>query len=163
MSDVQAQDKPFAAGMYDYYLGGTANSAVDRAAAELAKKAMPDAIDAAWANRGFLQRAVKRLAEEFGIRQFIDIGAGLPTQRNTHEVVADVAADYRVVYVDHDPLVVARGATLLAGVENAAMVEADLRHPDELLDSPVTRRMIDFSKPVAVMMVAVTHFISDAD
>src|SRR6266508_5704514 len=109
MSETAAPDTPTAAGMYDYYLGGTANTPVDRAAAERIKELIPEAVDGAWANRGFLQRAVKRMACEWGIRQFIDIGAGLPTQRSTHEVVAEQRPDGRVVYVDNDPLVIARG------------------------------------------------------
>jgi hypothetical protein len=163
MSDTEAQDRPFVAGMYDYYLGGTANSAVDRAAVEQVRQVLPEAIEVAWANRGFLQRAVKRMAAEWGVRQFIDIGAGLPTQRNTHEVVADVISDGRVVYVDNDPRVVARGRDLLAGVRGAAVIEADLRRPDEIFSHPRTRSLIDFAEPVGLLLVAVTHFVSDEE
>src|SRR5262249_7748221 len=106
MSDVE---KPFVAGMYDYYLGGTANSAADRAPVEKIRAVLPEIADVAWANRGFLQRAVKRMATDWDVRQFIDIGAGLPTQRNTHDVVAEVRPDGRVVYVDSDPRVIERG------------------------------------------------------
>jgi hypothetical protein len=163
MSDIEGQDRPFVAGMYDYYLGGTANSAVDRAAGERVRQVIPEAVEAAWANRGFLQRAVKRMAAEWGIRQFIDIGAGLPTQRNTHEVVADVISDGRVLYVDNDPRVIARGREILAGVRGTAVIQADLRQPDEILNHPQTRALIDFAEPIGLLLVAVTHFVSDGE
>jgi hypothetical protein len=149
--------------MYDYYLGGTVNSAIDRAAAEQVKKFMPEIVDAAWANRGFLQRAVKRMAADWGIRQFIDIGAGLPTQRNTHEVAAEQAPGCRVVYVDNDAHVYERGTEILAGFSETAVLRADLRAPDEILGNPRTRELIDLSQPVGLLMVAVTHFIRDEE
>jgi len=161
MSETAAPDTPTAAGMYDYYLGGTANTPVDRAAAERIKELIPEAVDGAWANRGFLQRAVKRMACEWGIRQFIDIGAGLPTQRSTHEVVAEQRPDGRVVYVDNDPLVIARGREILAGVAGTSVIAADFRQPDEILDHPETRRLIDFREPVGLLLVAIVHFLPD--
>jgi hypothetical protein len=163
MSDAQAPERPFVAGMYDYYLGGTANSPADRAAVERIKEVLPEIVDAAWANRGFLQRAVKRMAADWGIRQFIDIGAGLPTQRNTHEVVADFVPDGRVLYIDNDPRVIARGAEILAGLDNTAVILADVREPDEILKHPETRRLIDFAEPVGLLLVAVTQFVPDAE
>lgn len=163
MGDAETPDRPFVAGMYDYALGGTANTAADRAAVERIKELSPDIIFSAWANRGFLQRAVHRLATERNVRQFIDIGAGLPTQRNTHEVVADSRSDFRVVYVDNDPRVIARGNEMLAGVDGATVIEADIRKPDEILGHPETRRLIDFTEPVAVLMVSVIQFALDAD
>ena len=155
--------RPSPAGMYDYYLGGTANSPVDRAAAEQVKSFMPEVVDAAWANRGFLQRAVKRMAADWGIRQFIDVGAGLPTQRNTHQAAAEEAAGCRVVYVDNDPYVVEQGSDILGGARDTAVIMADLRAPDEVLNHPRTRELIDFARPVGLLMVAVTHFVPDND
>jgi hypothetical protein len=163
MSDTEAQETPFVAGMYDYYLGGTANSAADRAAVDQVRSVLPEIIDVAWANRGFLQRAVKWLAAEQGVRQFIDIGAGLPTQRNTHEVVAEVTSRGHVVYVDRDPRVITRGLDLLADVEQTAIIEADLREPEVVLSHPETKRLIDFTQPVGLLLVAVTQFVPDED
>jgi hypothetical protein len=155
--------KPSPAGMYDCYLGGTANSAADRTAVERIMRAIPEIKQVAWANRGFLLRAVGWLAEECGIRQFIDVGAGLPTQRPTHEAARDAAPDCRVVYSDNDPRVVARGHEILKGATGTAVIRADLRHPRALLDHPQTRRLIDFAEPVGLLMIAVTQFIPDAD
>jgi SAM-dependent methyltransferase len=163
MTDAAAPDRPFVAGMYDYYLGGTANSAADRAAVERIRQVLPEIDNAAWANRGFLQRAVKRMAAEWGIRQFLDIGAGLPTQRNTHEIVADVIPDGRVVYVDVDPRVIERGREILAGLDGVVAIEADVRRPDDVIDHPETRRLIDFDQPVGLLLVAVTQFVPDAE
>jgi S-adenosyl methyltransferase len=164
MSDTQEAEAPSAAGVYDYSLGGTANTAADREHTERVRQIMPDVILAAWANRGFLQRAVTRMAGEWGIRQFLDIGAGMPTQRNTHEVVAEVRADGRVVYVDNDPRVIARATAILAGSSpRTAVIQADLRQPDEILEHPETQRLINFSEPVGVLVIAVTHFLSDSD
>ncbi|MGH3680480.1 MAG: SAM-dependent methyltransferase [Natronosporangium sp.] len=155
--------RPTAAGMYDFYLGGTANSPADRTAAEQIAKLIPEIGDAAWANRGFLQRAVTRLAGQWGVRQFLDIGAGLPTRRNTHEVVADVRPDGRVVYVDVDRSAAARGSELLADVPGAVMIHADIREPDRILDHPQTRRLIDLTEPVGLLIVAVLQFVPDDD
>jgi hypothetical protein len=163
MSDMQDADRPTAAGVYDAALGGTANTEADRTHLERARQLMPDVILAAWANRGFLQRAVKRMAQDFGIRQFIDLGSGMPTQRNTHEVVDEVRSDGRVVYVDNDPRVIERSSVILAGKKNTALIQADMREPDTVLDHPETRRLIDFTEPVGLLVVAVTHFIADDD
>ena len=163
MTDAPESEKPTPAGVYDYALGGTANTAADRAQVEMARQVMPDIILAAWANRGFLQRAVKHLAAERGIRQFIDLGSGMPTQRNTHEVVGEVRDDGRVVYVDFDPRVIERARGLLAGTERTEVVLADMRDPAAVLNAPETRRLIDFSEPVALLVVAVTHFLPDSD
>jgi S-adenosyl methyltransferase len=160
MSDLET---PFVAGMYDYYLGGTANSAADRAAVERIRSLIPEIVDVAWANRGFLQRAVTRMARDWGIRQYIDIGAGLPTQRNTHEVVGEVVPDGRVLYVDRDPRVIARGTSMLEGAKGTAVIEADLREVDRILSHEETVRLIDFTEPVGLLMVAVTQFIPDED
>jgi hypothetical protein len=156
-------DRPTSAGMYDFYLGGSSHSLADRAAAEQILQQMPEISDGAWSNRGFLQRAVRRMATEWRIQQFLDIGAGLPTQRNTHDVVAEAIPDGRVVYVDIDPGVVARGAELLAGVEGTTIIQGDVREPGAILDHPEARQLIDRSEPVGLLLVAVLHFVSDDD
>jgi hypothetical protein len=155
--------KPNPAGMYDFWLGGTANSPADRDAARQVLQAIPEIRQVAWANRGFLLRVVTWLAGERGIRQFIDIGAGLPTQRPTHEIARAIATEARVVYTDADPLVVARGREMLAGVAGTAVIEADIRQPGAVLEHPHALELIDFAQPVAVLMVAVTQFVPDAD
>src|SRR6266516_5219619 len=127
--------KPSVARIYDCLLGGANNFAVDRAAAESMKSRAPELVDAAFANRGFHQRAVKWIAEQ-GVRQFIDLGSGLPTVGNTHEVARKVHPDAHVVYLDNDPMVQLYGSHLLAGDEAAAVVLADLRDPDSVLGSP---------------------------
>lgn len=139
MSDAVA---PSAAGMYDYYLGGTAHTPADRVAAEQVTQILPEIGDAAWANRGFLQRAVRRMAADWGIRQFVDIGSGLPTQRNTHDVVAGVTSQARVVYVDSDPVAVARGRELLTGTDAVTVIEGDVRQPAAILDHPQDRKSV---------------------
>jgi len=148
--------------MYDAYLGGTANFEADRQAVQRIVELVPEIRDAAWANRGFLQRAVHWMAER-GIRQFIDLGAGLPTQRSTHEVARATIADARVVYTDIDPGVIAHGHEILAGVPGAALIEADFRQPADVLDHRDVRALIDFTQPVGLLIVAVTQFIADAD
>jgi SAM-dependent methyltransferase len=151
-------EKPTPAGMYDYYLGGTTNTVADRAAAEQVRGRMPELYDAAWANRGFLQRAVRWLANQ-GIRQFMDIGAGYPTQNPTHEIAHRTDPQARVAYVDKDPHVQAKAEAVLADEPLAIAVTADLRKPDEVLDQ--VRELIDLDQPVALLMVAVLHFVPD--
>ena len=153
--------RPSPARLYDYYLGGTHNYEADRQAAEQIRRSMPDLADAAWANRGFHGRAAVWLAASQGIRQFLDLGSGLPTQNNTHQAVRRVAPDARVVYVDVDPIVAAHGAPLLAADGSTALITADVRDPDAILDHPELRRLIDFSQPVGVLMTAVVHFVAD--
>jgi S-adenosyl methyltransferase len=154
--------QPSPARVYDYLLGGVNNFAADRAAAELMKSMAPELVDAAFANRGFHQRAAKWIAER-GVRQFIDIGSGLPTVGNTHEVVRKVRPDARVVYVDNDPMVRLYGSHLLGADDRAAVVLADLRDPESVLGSDAIRDLIDFSEPAAVLMTAVLHFVSYDD
>jgi hypothetical protein len=144
--------------MYDYMLGGTNNYPVDREAAEWAKARIPDGVDAMWANRGFHGRAAGWMAQR-GIRQFIDIGSGLPTQNNTHETVHKVAPDARVVYVDIDPMVAPLAGRLLADDGTTAVITADLREPDAVLGHPDLRRLV--GEPAGVLMTAVMHFVAD--
>jgi hypothetical protein len=154
---------PNGARIYDYMLGGKDNYTADRAAAERMLAVNPAAPLTARANRAFLGRAVRFLAEEVGIRQFLDLGTGLPTQHNVHEAAQQVAPDARVVYVDYDPVVVVHGRALLATTGTVTVIEGDLRRPDEILAHPDTRRLIDFDQPVAVLLVAILHFIPDSD
>jgi hypothetical protein len=154
--------KPSPARLYDYYLGGTHNLPVDRAYGDRLKAAVPDLEDGVWANRGFHQRAAAWLAEEIGLRQFIDIGSGLPTRNNTHEAVQKVARDARVVYVDHDPMVAYYATELLAPDGTTAVVTADLREPEVVLADPALLSVIDFSQPVGLLMTAVLHFVADS-
>jgi S-adenosyl methyltransferase len=149
--------------MYDYYLGGKDNFEADREAADKLLAVVPEARDIARANRGFLVRAVRYLAAEKGIRQFLDIGTGIPTHPGTHEVAQAVAPGAKVVYADNDPIVLAHARAFLAsGSEgNCAYVHADLRNPDAILDA--ARSSLDFTQPVALLMIAVLHFIPDRD
>jgi len=160
-ADIDAS-KPSVARIYDCLLGGENNFAVDQAAAELMKSRAPELVDAAFANRGFHQRAAKWIAEQ-GVRQFIDLGSGLPTVGNTHEVVRKVHPDAHVVYVDNDPIVQLHGSRLLAGDDAAAVLLADMREPDAVLGSEAVGRLIDFREPAAILMTAVLHFVSDED
>jgi O-methyltransferase involved in polyketide biosynthesis len=155
--DPIALDKPSAARIYDYYLGGFHNFAADREAAARALAVRPDGALIAQANRAFLHRSVRYLVDN-GIRQFIDLGSGIPTAGNVHEV----ASEAKVVYVDIDPVAVAYSQTILAGDDRAAIVQADLRRPDKVLKSPITRGLLDFDQPIGLLMVAVLHFVADA-
>lgn len=151
---------PTTARMYDYWLGGTDNFAADRVAAQAVSEVAPTARLMAVENRKFLRRAVRYLAAEEGITQFLDIGTGLPTQGNVHQVAQAVNPGARVVYVDNDPMVLAHSRALKTG-GNTVVIETDLRQPQAILDHADTRRLIDFSQPMAVLLVAVLHFISE--
>jgi hypothetical protein len=154
---------PSPARLYDYYLGGTINYPADQQAAERLRADLPEISDMAWANRGFHQRAAKWLAAERGISQFLDLGSGLPTQGNTHQVVREVAADARVVYVDNDPMVRAYAGELLTDSRLTTFVYADLRDPGQVLGNRQLRELIDFTQPVGLLMSAVLHFVADSD
>jgi hypothetical protein len=151
--------------MYDYYLGGKDNFPADRAAAERIIALLPDGVvrTSAVQNRKFLMRVVRHLAQDLGVRQFLDIGTGLPTMHSVHQVAQAVAPDSRVVYVDHDPVVLAHSRNLLHGNDRAAIVGRDLRDPPGILADPRLRELLDFSQPIAVLLVAILHFISDDD
>ncbi|MEU5530123.1 SAM-dependent methyltransferase [Micromonospora chersina] len=159
---TDAEARPNVARMYDYYLGGCHNFAADRAAAEQILTLFPDTGVAAQTNRAFLRRAVRHAAER-GVRQFLDIGAGLPTQGNVHEIVREVAPGSRVVYVDNDEVAVAYARRLLPTDGRTVVVRGDLRRPDELLAEPDVRGVLDLTEPVALLLVAVLHFVPDAD
>jgi SAM-dependent methyltransferase len=148
--------------MYDYYLGGKDNFAADREAAEKVLAVLPEGREMAVQNRAFLRRAVRYLAQA-GVRQFLDIGAGLPTQGNVHEIAAEAAGDTRVVYVDNDPIVLAHARALLADGGQTRVIQADLRDPESILADPIVRDVIDFSQPVAILLVAILHFIRESE
>jgi hypothetical protein len=154
------KSRPTPARIYDFMLGGNNNFPADRRAAEQILAAVPEVKDAAWANRGFHQRAAVWIAQQ-GVRQFIDIGSGLPTVGNTHEVVRRVAADTRVVYVDNDPMVRLHSEALLSGQTDIAVVYGDLRDPDTILGNPELRALIDFGQPVGLLMTGVMMFVAD--
>jgi hypothetical protein len=148
--------------VYDYWLGGTSNFAADREAAERVLAVTPGLRFRVRANRAFLARAVRFLAADRGIRQFLDIGTGIPTANNTHEVAQGIAAESRVVYVDNDPIVLAHARELLTSTAEGATayLEADLREPDVILAAAT--RTLDFGRPVALMLLGVLHLVPDS-
>jgi S-adenosyl methyltransferase len=151
--------------VYDYWLGGKDNFPADRALAEMMIQAVPNMREMAAANRAFLGRAVRHLATEAGVRQFLDIGTGIPTSPNVHDVAQQVAPDARVVYVDNDPIVLAHARALLTSQDAGAtaFILADLRDPKSILDHPTLAATLDLSQPVAVMLVAVLMYFRDHD
>ncbi len=151
--------------IYDYLLGGKDNFAADRAAARAAMAANPHLATAMRENRALMRRMVAVLARELGVRQFLDIGTGLPTSPNVHEVAQQIASESRVVYVDNDPIVLAHARALLVGTEEGATayIEADLRDPDKILGDPRLQQTLDLSQPVALMLIGILHFIADRD
>jgi O-methyltransferase involved in polyketide biosynthesis len=151
--------RPQVARMYDYYLGGKDNFAVDRKAVEAVEAAMPEVRQLARENRAFLRRAVRHMVAA-GIRQFVDIGAGLPKAGNTHEIAQQAAPEARVVYVDNDPIVLTHGRALLAANGNTTVVTADMRRPAEVIGHDDVRALIDFDQPVGVLLIAMTHFLT---
>jgi hypothetical protein len=165
MSGVSRLDTGTAhiARVYDYWLGGKDNFTADRVAGDEALEAFPGLISSVRANRAFLARVVRYLAAQHGIRQFLDIGTGIPASSNTHEVAQSVAPEARVVYVDNDPMVLAHARALLSSSEQGATayLDADLRDTGKIIEA--ARRTLDFSQPVAVMLIAVLHLIGDAD
>lgn len=156
--------RPHPARMYDYFLGGKDNYEVDQQAAEKFIEAAPEVRVAVRANRHFMHRAVRHVVAEGGIRQILDIGTGLPTEPNVHQTARATAPGTRVAYVDNDPIVSAHSRTLLADDDtNTSVVLADLRDPRAILDHPEVRKVIDFDEPVALLLVAVLHFITEAE
>ncbi|UWZ33511.1 SAM-dependent methyltransferase [Dactylosporangium roseum] len=149
-----------AARIYDYHLGGIHNFPADRAAGDAVARLFPLVPALARTNRAFLRRAVRHLAES-GVRQFLDIGSGIPTAGNVHEVARSVVPDARVVYVDIDPVAVSESLEILDGDERAGAVRADVRDPQAILGHPQVRRLLDFGEPVGLLLVAVLHFVPD--
>jgi hypothetical protein len=157
-------DNPSPARVYDYLLGGAHNFKADRDLAHLLIKTQPGTVAAAMANRAFLRRSVRMLVES-GIRQFLDVGSGIPTVGNSHEIAQSAApgASVRVVYVDNDEVAVAHSHELLDGVEDVAVVDADIRDMDALMGRASVRRLIDLRQPLGLLFVAVLHFLADVD
>jgi len=157
--------RPHAARIYDYYLGGKNHFAADRETADKVLQSWPSARVGAREQRAFLGRAVRYLTAEVGIRQFLDIGAGLPTTNNVHEIAQRSAPESRVVYVDNDPLVLAHARALLTSTRagRTGYIHADLRDPARILADQATREIIDFSQPVALILVGLLHLIPDED
>ena len=149
--------------VYDYWLGGKDNFVVDRKAGDEALRAYPDLVSSARANRAFLARTVRYLAEKGGIRQFLDIGTGIPAASSTHEVAQSVAPECRVMYVDNDPMVLAHARALLRSTPQGATeyLDADVRDPEKILHE--ASWLLDFTQPVAVMLVAVLHLVGNGD
>jgi hypothetical protein len=157
--------RPHPARMYDYYIGGKNHFAADREVADAALAHWPSGRIGLRENRKFLGRVVRYLAGEAGVRQFLDIGTGLPTTANVHEIAQAVDPSCRVVYVDHDPMVLVHARALLSSAPEGrtAYIQADLRSPLDILSSPVVQSVLDFDEPVALMLIAVLHFLQDED
>ncbi|MBO0802497.1 MAG: SAM-dependent methyltransferase [Nocardiopsaceae bacterium] len=149
--------------VYDYWLGGDHNFQADREAAHTILALDPNFRTAVRANRAFLGRAVRFLANQAGIRQFLDIGSGIPTENNVHEVAQGIVPASRVVYVDNDDVAVAHSRLMLNANPDATVIQADLREPGKILADPGTQLLLDFSKPIALLLVAVLHFVPDDD
>ncbi|NJC70547.1 hypothetical protein HC031_12605 [Planosporangium thailandense] len=154
--------RPASSRMYDYMLGGSHNFQVDREVADQAIAHMPELPFVLREGRSFLRRAVRFLVEA-GVDQFLDLGSGIPTVGNVHEVARQVNPAARVVYVDNDPIAVAHSRAILGADPRAIALEADLRHPLQILNNPQVRGLLDVTRPVAVLLVAVLHFVPDSD
>ena len=153
--------KPNIARVYDYLIGGKDNFAADRAVGDEVLRLVPDAMEAGAANRAFLRRAVRYMVTHAGIRQFLDIGSGLPTQGNVHEIAQELEPRARVVYVDNDPVVLLHTRALLEDHDTTAVVTADLRRPAEILKSATVQKFLDFDQPVGVLLISILHHIND--
>lgn len=174
MTDLTADDlpmpeidtsRPHPARMYDYYIGGKNHFAADREVADAALAHWPAGRIGLRENRRFLGRAVRYLAREAGVRQFLDLGSGLPATANVHEIAQAAEPSCRVVYVDNDPMVLAHARALLTSAPEGrtAYIQADLKSPLDILTSPVVRSVLDFDQPIALMMIAVLHFLREED
>lgn len=155
-------DRPSGARVYDYFLGGAHNFAIDRELADAIAKMTPNVGDTMRANRAFLRRAVRFLVAQ-GITQFLDIGSGIPTVGNVHEVARQADPSTRVVYVDVDPIAVAHSRAILGDDPRTAILQADASDVDGILAAPETRRLLDLDQPVAVLLLGVLHFVPDSD
>ena len=154
--------RPNAARIYDYYLGGAHNFAIDREFARKALEAFPDARAGSWINRQYLGRTVRYCLSK-GIRQFLDIGSGIPTVGHTHEVAQEIAPETKVVYVDNEAVAVAHSQLILADNPRAVILRADARRPKDILNADETRALLDFDQPIALLMLTLLHFIPESD
>ncbi|MBM0275033.1 SAM-dependent methyltransferase [Micromonospora tarensis] len=152
---------PSVARVYDFFLGGKDNFEADRKVAEHALRITPDGPAAGQANRAFLRRVIRFLVSEAGIDQFLDIGSGLPTQGNVHEVATEQNPKAQVVYVDNDPIVLTHGRALLAAEGTATVIQADIRAPQDILNHPDARRFLDFDRPIGLLLFAILHHLGD--
>ena len=155
--------KPNIARVYDYLLGGKDNFAADRATGDAVLQLVPDAMESGTENRAFLRRAVRYMVATAGIGQFLDLGSGLPTQGNVHEIAQELDPEARVVYVDNDPVVLVHTRALLENHDTTAVVTADLRRPADIIENATVQKFIDFDKPVGLLMIAILHHINDDD
>lgn len=153
---------PSAARMYDYFLGGAANFSYDREAAERVVAAFPLVRTWAQANRSFLRRVIAHLSDQ-GIDQYLDLGSGIPTAGNVHEIAQRCRPSARVAYVDWDPVAVSHARQLLAGQPGVSVTQADIRRPDEVVAQPGVADLLDFTRPVAVLAFAILHAVADSD
>jgi S-adenosyl methyltransferase len=154
-------DVPSMARAYDYLLGGGHNFAADRRLADAAERIMPGARQIARLNRSFLRRAVLYLVRS-GVRQFVDVGSGVPTVGNVHEIVLEADPDCHVLYVDKDPVAVAHSELLLAGNDHAAVIQADFRDPEDIFGRPEAVRLLDPDRPIGLLVVMMLHFVPDS-
>ena len=155
-------ERPTASRIYDYMLGGSYNFAADREVAEKAIAAMPELPAVLRENRAFLGRAVRWLAEDAGVTQFLDLGSGIPTVGNVHDIAGRIHPETRVVYVDIDPIAVAHSLAILRGNPNATAIQADLSDPPAILADPAVTATLDLRRPVAVLLIAALHFLPDS-
>ncbi|MBP0448886.1 MULTISPECIES: SAM-dependent methyltransferase [unclassified Kitasatospora] len=158
-------DVPHSARVYDYLIGGKTNFQPDRTAAHASVQAWPALPVSMRTTRTFMQRVVRNLVEEHGVRQFLDIGTGIPTSPNVHEIAQGIAPEARVAYVDNDPIVLTHARALMSSTEEGrtCYVDADLRDPDAILGAPELREVLDLSQPVALSLIAIVHFVLDED
>jgi SAM-dependent methyltransferase len=158
-------DVPHAARIYDYLIGGKTNFEPDRKAAEASVQAWPALPISMRTTRTFMQRAVRTLTEDYGVRQFLDIGAGIPASPNMHEIAQQIAPETRVAYVDNDPIVLTHARALMSSTPEGAtcFLDADFRDPKSIIDNPRLREVIDFTQPVALSLIAILHFVRDSE
>ena len=158
-------DVPHAARVYDYLIGGKTNFEADRVAAEAAVQAWPALPISMRTTRDFMERMVGQLAEQYGVRQFLDIGTGIPKSPNVHEIAQALAPQARVAYVDNDPIVLTHARALMSSTAQGATcyIDADFRDPKSIIDNPRLREVLDFTQPVALSLIAIVHFVLDAD
>jgi hypothetical protein len=154
------EERPSAARVYDFLLDGGHNFAVDRMVGEKVLQVQPNGRQIARSNRAFLRRAVTYMMDQ-GITQFLDLGSGIPTVGNVHQVAQRINPSARVVYVDYDDVAVSHSELMLGENKNADVLQADLCHPDQVLAAPAVRKLLDFSRPLGLLMVAVFHFVGD--